>query len=338
MHTTYNLENIQTIFLNYLHTQTQSLNTILQPHNLYQSAHYYLTQMGGKRIRPLLCLSACAAMGSEPALALPVALGIEYFHNFSLAHDDIMDAAPLRRNKATMHTLFGQSTAILSGDLMLIKTYEYLLQTPYSHNIIPILTLMNTTATQLCEGQQLDLNFETQAEVTIPEYLQMIQYKTSVLLAAAAAMGAWASPNATQQHADLLYNFALNVGLAFQLKDDLLDTYGHTAEVGKQIGGDILQNKKTYLLICTLQKANSTQLQTLNRWLSTHTNNDVNLQISKINAVKQIFDELNIPQLTQQKIATYENEALQNLQNLPIPETQKQGLYQILELLAQRNN
>ena len=236
-------------FLNYL----QSKKWIKDPKNLYEPIDYIL-HLGGKRMRPILTLMAADIFSSNYKKALPAALAVEVFHNFTLVHDDIMDDAPLRRGKATVHEKWDISTGILSGDAMLILAYQYF------ENYEPIIfqklaKLFSKTALEVCDGQQLDVDFETRKDVTIDEYINMIRLKTSVLVAAALKMGAIVAET-NELDANLIYDFGLNLGLAFQLQDDYLDTFGDAATFGKQIGGDIIENKKTYLYLKALEVAN----------------------------------------------------------------------------------
>ena len=229
-------------FLNYL----QSKKWIKDPKNLYEPIDY-IFHLGGKRMRPILTLMAAGIFSSNYKKALPAALAVEVFHNFTLVHDDIMDDAPLRRGKATVHEKWDISTGILSGDAMLILAYQYF------ENYEPIIfhklaKLFSKTALEVCDGQQLDVDFETRKDVTIDEYINMIRLKTSVLVAAALKMGAIVAET-NELDATLIYDFGLNLGLAFQLQDDYLDTFGDAATFGKQIGGDSIENKKTYLYL-----------------------------------------------------------------------------------------
>ena len=239
------LDSYKNLFLEYL----VSNKFEKAPHNLYHPVDYIL-ELGGKRIRPLLLMMAADIAGNKTAEALPAAMSVEVFHNFTLLHDDIMDEAPLRRGKATVHEKYDTNTAILSGDVMMISAYRFL--EDYSPDIaIKLLRIFNKMAVEVCEGQQMDMVFEKRAHVAITEYFDMITYKTSVLIGAAIQMGAIIG-GLDDQSANHLYHFGKNIGVAFQMQDDVLDTFGEP-KVGKQPGGDIIQNKKTYLYLKTLE-------------------------------------------------------------------------------------
>lgn len=252
-----------------------------QPHELYDPISYMLS-LGGKRLRPILVLMGCDVFGKPVELGIKAALAVEVFHNFTLVHDDIMDNADIRRGKATVHKKWNQTIAILSGDLMMIKATELLCETAVQ-DIRPLLTVFNKTAAEVCEGQQWDMNFETMTEVTDAQYLHMITLKTAVLLGASLKLGALIAGAETHE-ANHLYDFGKNIGIAFQIHDDILDSFGDGDKVGKKIGGDILANKKTLLLIEALNTAKGTQLTALQNWLSNNDNSD-----EKINAVLAIY-------------------------------------------------
>ncbi|HSK13158.1 MAG TPA: polyprenyl synthetase family protein, partial [Phnomibacter sp.] len=244
----------------------------VHPASLYDPNRYFL-QLGGKRVRPLLVLMGNELFDDIKPDAWSVANAIELFHNFTLIHDDIMDAAPLRRGQPTVHERFGSHTALLAGDVMLIKAYEFLnlVDTGISQRII---RWFNTTATQVCEGQQLDMDYEKRPDVSLEEYIEMIALKTSVLLAGALRMGAIIG-GAGKGNAEHLYAFGRNLGIAFQIKDDYLDAFGDPEKFGKQVGGDILANKKTFLLIHAMANANETQLNELNALLQSQPDDKV---------------------------------------------------------------
>ena len=229
---------------------TASLPFAVTPPTLYDPCRYIL-QNGGKRIRPVLCLMASELFGEISEDAWHGAFGIELFHNFTLIHDDIMDKAPLRRGKPTVHEKYGESTALLSGDVMLVMAYDYLGRIDAAH-LKPVLDLFNKTAREVCEGQQLDMDFEKEAMVGLDRYIQMIELKTSVLLAASLQMGAILG-GASEGNQHKLYEFGRNLGIAFQVQDDYLDAFGDPAKFGKQVGGDILSDKKTFLMIKALE-------------------------------------------------------------------------------------
>lgn len=265
------------------------------PQSLYEPIRYILS-LGGKRIRPVLTLMACDLYGSDVRQAIPAALGLEVFHNFTLLHDDLMDEADKRRNKPTVHKVWNANTAILSGDAMLIAAYRLMGQVKVDL-LKPIFDLFTQTALEICGGQQYDMEFESRLDVTEEEYIEMIRLKTAVLLACALKMGALIG-GAPQADVDNLYAFGIHIGLAFQLQDDLLDVYGNTLTFGKNIGGDILCNKKTFLLINALRLANPTQRQELLSWIE---RKEFDPQ-EKIAAVTRLYDELGLKKLTEDRI------------------------------------
>ncbi|WP_442264463.1 polyprenyl synthetase family protein [Tenacibaculum sp. ZS6-P6] len=309
------LSKYQQSFLNYL--QNQDFNR--EPKNLYAPIDYIL-QLGGKRLRPLLTLIACDIISGTFEKALPAAMAVETFHNFTLVHDDIMDEAPLRRGKETVHQKWDINTGILSGDAMLILAYQYF------ENYEPIIfqklaKLFSKTAIEVCDGQQLDVDFETRNDVTIDEYIKMITLKTSVLVGAALKMGAIVA-EASDAQADELYNFGVNLGIAFQLQDDYLDTFGNPETFGKQIGGDIIENKKTYLYLKCIEIANSNDCEKLKSFFNQKLENNS----EKVSEVTRIFEENNIPNLIQDLIKEYTNKSFENLKRLNISESAKENL------------
>lgn len=257
------------ILKNYTQRIEAELQTCLgenrTPASLYEPIRYFLS-IGGKRLRPLLSLLGAQAVGKDPLLALKPAIGIELFHNFSLVHDDIMDEAPLRRGHITLHEKHNLNTAILAGDALLIEAYKFIANVP-PQVLLQVLETFNKTALQVCEGQQLDLDFEERDNVTLKSYTKMIQYKTSVLLGCAIKIGALAA-GAKQEQAEMLYDFALNMGTSFQIMDDYLDAFGNPEKTGKQVGGDILANKKTLILIHAFRNASPGQLRDLRKWMA----------------------------------------------------------------------
>jgi geranylgeranyl diphosphate synthase type II len=259
-----------------------------QPAELYDPVNYIMA-LGGKRLRPVLALMAYELFHADLTPVLPLAYAVEIFHNFSLVHDDIMDAAPLRRGQATVHTKWNLNAGILSGDVMLIAAYDYLLEVPAGDRLPQIIRVFNRVAREVCEGQQLDINFETSESVSIPDYLRMIELKTSVLIAGALEMAAIAA-KASAADVQHLYEFGRNIGIAFQLQDDILDTFGEGEKVGKMIGGDIVQNKKTYLILKALEAADPITRQTLYQLMTTPTENAE----EKVATVTGILHELNI--------------------------------------------
>ena len=240
------IETYQEQFLEFLNTY----NIEREPKNLYQPIEYILN-LGGKRLRPVLTLMTTACFGGDVSRAMDAALAVEVFHNFSLIHDDIMDAAPLRRGQETVHEKWDLNTGILSGDAMLIRAYQLFEKYPPA-TFRELAKLFSKTALEVCEGQQYDIDFETRLEVSIPEYLKMIEYKTAVLVGAAMKMGAIVA-NAAVEDQDRCYEFGKNLGIAFQLQDDYLDAFGNPETFGKQVGGDILENKKTYLFLKAIE-------------------------------------------------------------------------------------
>ncbi|PQJ80999.1 polyprenyl synthetase family protein [Polaribacter porphyrae] len=302
-------------FLQYL----TSKNWIQEPKNLYEPVDYIL-QIGGKRIRPVLTLMAADIFSNDFKKALPAALSIEVFHNFTLVHDDIMDDAPLRRGKATVHEKWDINTGILSGDAMLILAYQYFEN--YEAKIFQKLAkLFSKTALEVCDGQQLDVDFETRNDVTIEEYINMICLKTSVLVAAALKMGAIVAET-NEENANLIYDFGLNLGLAFQLQDDYLDTFGDSETFGKQIGGDIIENKKTFLYLKTLKVADT---ETVNK-LKYYYRKKLKENTLKIIDVTRIFKMNNIPFLITKEIEDYTQKAFDTLSKMDISNENKQKL------------
>jgi len=309
------LAKYQQSFLKYL--EQQDFNR--EPKNLYAPVDYIL-QLGGKRLRPILTLIACDAMTNSFSEALPAAMAVETFHNFTLVHDDIMDEAPLRRGKETVHHKWDVNTGILSGDAMLILAYQYFEN--YEPTVFQKLAkLFSKTALEVCDGQQLDVDFETRNDVTIEEYIKMITLKTSVLVAAALKMGAIVA-NSSETEADHLYNFGLNLGIAFQLQDDYLDTFGNPETFGKQIGGDIIENKKTYLYLKCLEVANNEDKEKLQFFF----NQKLEDNSIKIDEVTRIFERNDIPNLIQGLIQKYTEESFEHLHKLNISESAKQNL------------
>ena len=301
------------------------------PTELYEPLRYIM-QLGGKRMRPFLTLLGYSLYRDALDQALQPAIGVEVFHNFTLMHDDIMDNAPLRRNQPTVHEKWNSNIAILSGDVMLVKAYQQLAAVP--PNCLPgVLQYFNQCAIGVCEGQQIDMNFEHRTEVTIAEYLEMIKLKTAVLLGFSLRLGGILA-EAPQQQCDMLDQFGIHLGLGFQLKDDLLDVYGDAAKVGKQVAGDIIANKKTFLLITALQQASPAQRQTLNHWLGLTTFNSQ----EKVQAVKQVYDQLQIQQQTQQEVNTHFNKALAYLEQLPVSAERKAPVKAFIQLLIDRDS
>lgn len=290
----------------------------------------YMLGLKAKRLRPLLCLMAYQLNGKDINQVLPAATALEYFHNFSLMHDDIMDNANLRRNEPSVFKKFGTNAAILSGDLMLIHAYRYfeLLPPNLQQSCIKI---FNQAAVNVCEGQQLDMDFETQNEVTEKDYIEMISKKTAALIAASLQIGATIG-ELSKQDIELIFQFGLHLGISFQLLDDILDVFGTTQKFGKKRAGDIIQNKKTYLLIKAIDLANNVDKQTMLNWLSQKTFNEE----EKITYFIGVYKKLNIEQLARSKAKIYHEKAFKFLQTLEIPNEKKQLLKQYAQYLLNR--
>jgi len=315
---------------NLVEKHIQNLSISDTPPELYEPVRYILS-LGGKRIRPALVILACDLFDGDVASALIPAVAIEIFHNFTLLHDDIMDRSERRRGSPTVHVKYNENVAILSGDVMSILASRLMNQAPaVVLNVVhDVFTL---TAMQVCEGQQMDMNFEELSLVPEEEYLSMIELKTAVLIAASLKIGAILG-GSSQRDAEDLYKFGKNLGIAFQLQDDLLDTYGDPGVMGKNRGTDIVDNKKTFLVIQALEAASSAQKEELMGWLK-EKNKDPK---EKIEAVTAIFDSLNIKQLTEERIRLYYQQALTNLKNLNRQEERKSELYNFASFLMNRN-
>lgn len=298
------------------------------PERLYEPIGYTLSA-GGKRIRPMLLLLSCNLFCRDISHALPAAAAVEVFHNFTLLHDDIMDNAPLRRSKPTVHAHWGQNVAILSGDVMMILAYRLLSKLPAEY-LPAVLERFNHFATLVCEGQQYDMDFEARQSVSLEEYMRMIELKTSVLLGGAAVIGAILG-GATNEYCEQLERFATELGLAFQLQDDLLDSYGDE-ELGKSIGGDILEGKKTYLMITALERGDET---TRCRLKGIYRDSSLNSD-EKIREVKSIYDSLGVPQLTQRLIDEKFDVALSILDGMDVDESAKSALRAFAQTLVNR--
>jgi len=311
-------------------THFESLTFQKEPNNLYEPIRYILS-LGGKRLRPVLTLMATEVFDVDCKKALAAATAVEVFHNFSLIHDDIMDDAPLRRGNETVHEKWDINTGILSGDAMLILAYQYF--EDYEPAIFRELAkLFSKTALEVCEGQQYDVDFETRDDVTIPEYLKMIEYKTAVLVGAAMKMGAIVAETSLE-NANLIYDFGLNLGIAFQLQDDYLDAFGDPETFGKQAGGDIIENKKTYLYLKAMEFASANEKEQLMHLFSIHPNDNTD----KINSVKEIFNQTGASSATQKAIESYTFEALKTLEEINITTDKKVILKAFAEKLMSRN-
>lgn len=296
------------------------------PEKLYEPIDYVLG-LGGKRMRPILVLMAHQLFEDDVNKAISPALGIEVFHNFTLLHDDIMDKAPLRRGKPTVHEKWDNNVAILSGDTMLVQAYQLITDVDAAV-VKQVLGVFSKTAIEVCEGQQLDMDFETQKQVNIEDYLKMIEYKTAVLLGAALQIGG-ITAGASAQQQNHLYEFGKNMGIAFQLKDDLLDAFGNPETFGKQVGGDIMANKKTYLYLKALELANDNQCADLENYFSINDNSE-----AKVEAVKSIFTALDIPNCTTSLMEKYHAKAVKHLD--AIDADNKEPLFVFAKLLLDR--
>lgn len=291
-----------------------------EPVNLYDPM-IYIMGLGGKRVRPVLVLMAAEIFGSNYRKALDAALAIEVFHNFSLVHDDIMDDAPLRRGMQTVHERWDINTGILSGDAMLIRAYQ-LFEQYEGETFRKLAQLFSKTAIEVCEGQQYDIDFESREKVTIDEYLKMIEYKTAVLVGASLKMGAIVA-EASEENCDLIYEFGRLLGIAFQLQDDYLDVFGDPGTFGKQVGGDIIENKKTFLYLTSLQKAAASEAVQLEHLYSINPPDPT----AKVEAVKGLFETSGAAELTRIEISNYTNKAFEVLEQLQVEEKQKELLY-----------
>lgn len=299
------------------------------PHTLFDPINYILN-IGGKRLRPILVLLAQQLYDTRYEKAIPAALAIEIFHNFTLVHDDIMDNADLRRNNHTVHKKWNINTGILSGDAMLIMAFQQL--TKLDKNCMTdVYKLFNQTALEVCEGQQYDMDFENKVEVSVEKYLLMIKLKTSVLIAAALQMGAMIG-GAKDEDQELLYKLGINLGLAFQLQDDYLDAFSETEKFGKETGGDIVQNKKTFLLISALNRADETDKKELIDWLQKE-NFD---RDEKVTAIKNIYTKLEIDSITKDICELYFRNAHDCLLDVNAPNTKKQKIFELIEILRVR--
>lgn len=307
------------------------LSLVHAPEGLYTPIDYILS-VGGKRIRPVLMLMAYNLYKEDVSGILSPAAGIEMYHNYTLLHDDLMDRADMRRGKPTVHKVWNDNTAILSGDAMLVLAYQYVTAAPAAC-LKEVLDLFSVTALEICEGQQYDVDFEQRNDVAESDYLEMIRLKTAVLLAAGLKMGAILG-GASQQDAELLYDFGINIGLAFQLKDDLLDVYGDTAVFGKHIGGDILCNKKTYMMIKTLELANDEQKAELEMWMQA---TDYKPE-EKIAAVVNIYNQVGIKTCCEEKMDAYYDNAMRSLEKVSVGKERKSELVNLVHNLMYREN
>ena len=304
--------------------------TLKEPASLYEPIDYILT-LGGKRLRPVLTLMSADFFGGNYKQALDASLAVEMFHNFSLVHDDIMDNAPLRRGHQTVHEKWDVNTGILSGDAMLILAYQ-LFETYEPKVFMQLAVLFSKTALEVCEGQQYDVDFETRNDVTISQYIKMIEYKTAVLIGASLQMGAIIA-EASQSCQEKIYAFGKNLGIAFQLQDDYLDAFGNPLTFGKQVGGDIIANKKTFLYLTALQKSTPSEVKTLSSLFGTMPKDPSD----KITAVKEIFVCSGAAKATEDEIARYTNTSISLLQDIKISQQHKDTLKSFADFLMNRN-
>jgi geranylgeranyl diphosphate synthase type II len=298
------------------------------PSGLYDPIRYFL-QIGGKRIRPILTILGAELFGTDKEKALSQALSVEVFHNFTLVHDDIMDNAHLRRNQKTIHHKWNINSAILCGDVMLIKAYELLCDID-SEKLSETLHLFNKTATEVCEGQQLDLDFELRDDIGFSQYIEMIRLKTSVLLGGALKIGAIIA-DASEKDKTEIYEFGQNIGLAFQIQDDILDLYADPVKFGKQIGGDVISNKKTFLHLTALSKATREQLEII-RQLKNET--DIELKVGR---TRELYDQIGVKEDCRKRMQEHYNIAIEALHRVTVPEENKKNLLELASYLMERD-
>jgi len=301
------------------------------PQELYQPIEYTLSQ-GGKRLRPLLVLMSCELFGGNPDEAMNPAIGVEIFHNFTLLHDDIMDKAPLRRGRPSVYKKWNSNVAILSGDTMFVMAYEYVcrIQPP---KLPDVLATFNDTARKVCEGQQYDMNFETQKQVNLDDYFMMIKLKTAVLIACCVKVGAIMA-GANPKDSEDIYKFGENLGMAFQLQDDLLDAFGETSKFGKEIGGDIVTNKKTFLYLKAYELAKD---ETLNELTRLFNGKDI-LPEEKVPKIREIYRSLKIDTMTREIIDDYMKKAIHYLDRIDIDENRKSALRKLTNEIIHRES
>ena len=324
----YSIAELQNIFSSALEADRKRIDA-LTPAGLYEPVDYTL-DMGGKRLRPVLVLLGCSLFSEDVEKAIPAALAIEVFHNFTLLHDDIMDKAEVRRGRPCVHLKYDENTAILSGDAMSIMAFEYLPQLEASI-LAPVLQLFSKTALEICEGQQYDMEFEIRDDVSVDEYMEMIRLKTAVLLACSLKMGAMAG-GASKEDMDSIYQAGIDLGLAFQLQDDFLDVYGDPKTFGKRIGGDILSNKKTFILLSTLEASQANNDNRLEQWIT----KDSFDEEEKIEAVKSIYNEYGIDELARNKMLEYHSRFLTSVNEMNIHEEEKEVLISLGEKMTTR--
>ena len=316
-------------FQKLIEEEIRNLSLPEQPSELYDPIRYMLT-LGGKRIRPVLVLMSCEMFDGNISNAIHPAIGIEVFHNFTLLHDDIMDKAPLRRSKPTVHTRWNTDVAILSGDTMFVQACQLMLKTDQTC-ALPMMRHFLETAVKVCEGQQWDMSYQTAPKVSIPEYLNMIELKTAVLLASSLKCGAMIA-KATEEDQQHIYDFGKNLGIAFQLHDDILDVYGDEQKVGKQTGGDIIANKKTYLLLKAQEVGTKDQQEELAHWLTVEKFD----QNEKVKAVKNIFEKVRVKELSKEVMEQYFNKAIEAFDKISVASEKKSIVESLAETLMIR--
>ncbi len=326
----YSVRNLQSLISLEIDKEIHQLYQT-EPHNLYEPVGYALS-MGGKRLRPIMVLMACNLFRETVEEAIPVALAIELFHNFTLLHDDIMDGAEMRRNNLSVYKKYNENIAILSGDAMSIMAYRYLLKCN-STEPAPIVRLFSQTALEVCEGQQFDMDFETRMDVSIPEYLEMIRLKTAVLLASSLKLGAMVA-NAPEKITDQLYDFGLNLGIAFQLQDDLLDVFADQDKFGKKIGGDIVSNKKTFLLLKALEISDKSTQIVIHGWINKKDFDEA----EKIQAITEIYNKLDIRKITEDYIEKFYQSALTVFEEINLANGIKAELLQLANQIMNRDH
>jgi geranylgeranyl diphosphate synthase type II len=326
----YSIKELQSLISFEIDQEIRQLNS-LEPKNLYEPVGYALS-MGGKRLRPVMVLLAYNLFNDSLTKVIPAAIAIEVFHNFTLLHDDMMDQAEMRRNSLSVYKKYNENIAILSGDAMSIMAYNYLLKCDTS-NPVPLIRLFSETALEVCEGQQYDMDFEGRMDVSIPEYVNMIRLKTAVLLAGSLKMGALAA-QAPEKIANQLYDFGLNLGIAFQLQDDLLDVFAVQEKFGKKIGGDIASNKKTFLLLKALELASPPNKSIIRDWI-------VKKEFEpeqKVKAITDIYNELEIKKITEDQINRYYQEAISIWEKIEVESERKAELLELAKMIMGRDH
>ena len=326
----YTFAELQQLFSDALESERERINA-LQPKGLYEPVDYTL-DMGGKRLRPILVLLGCALFSEDIQKAIPAALAVEVFHNFTLLHDDIMDNAEVRRGRPCVHLKYDDNTAILSGDAMSVMAFEYL-SGLNPELLAPALKLFSRTALEICEGQQYDMEFENRDNVSVDEYMEMIRLKTAVLLACSLKIGAIAG-GASPKDQESLYQAGIDLGLAFQLQDDFLDVYGDVKTFGKRIGGDILSNKKTFMLLSALEASKANNDHRLADWIAKESFQED----EKIEAIKAIYNEYHIDELARNKMFGYHERFLERVDALAIEESGKSILVSLGQKLTVRDH